>query len=308
MIEGVDYSRTANSDWVALAATLKANGKKFVGRYAVNDQSPTGRGITASEYAAMVAAGIDVYLYWESSEGWMLDGYAAGAQAAVNAQQNINRAGMPHDTPVYFACDFDAAPSQQWAIDKCLEGAASVLGFDRVGIYGGYHVIHRCHENGTAKWFSQTSAWSGGMLHPAAHIYQYEYNQYFAGTNCDLNRAYAENFGQAIPPKPEPVKPKASPIWWTPGDIGPQRRESDGAIALAMLGETTAAKKMDLYASVDGPVIGSLEQGGKAKLVGTYVQPPAKKRKRPVHWVILEIDGQFYRARWSSLQERWPTI
>lgn len=299
MIEGVDYSRTANGDWNALAATLKANGKKFVGRYAVNDLAPNGRGITADEYAAMKAAGIAVYLYWESSEGWMMDGFAAGAQAAVNAQQNINRAGMPHDTPVYFACDFDAAPSQQWAIDKCLEGAATVIGFDRVGVYGGYHVIHRCHENGTAKWFSQTSAWSGGMLHPAAHIYQYEYNQYFAGTNCDLNRAFAENFGQAMDAPVEPEKPKYAtplPITWKEGDYGWKQLNKTPVFALEAEVECVRATTPLAWADGDrsdgdvAPAAGpKLKQGERVKIIGSFAGKNAKGKT--VRWLIRSGDN-----------------
>ncbi len=215
-IEGVDYSSTANADWHGLAQALKAAGKHFVGRYAVNDKSPVGRGIGAAEYAAMKAEGIDVFLYWESSEGWMTNGWQAGVNAAQNAQWNIENAGIPHDAVVYFACDFDAAPGHQGAIDDCLRGAASVLGANRVGLYAGYHVLLRAKQNGSAKWFCQTSAWSGGQVMEGTHLYQYSYNKYVYGTNCDWVQAYTENYGQAEPPftpatEPEPPKPVEPP-------------------------------------------------------------------------------------------------
>lgn len=220
MIDGVDYSATASGDWANLAQSLKANGKQFAGRYAVNDKSPSGRGIGAGEYAALTDAGIDVFLYWESSEGWMTGGFAAGVVAAVNAQNNITAAGMPHGIPVYFACDFDAAPDDQAAIDDCLRGCASVLGAERVGLYAGYHVLKRSMANGTARWFCQTSAWSGGMVLGGIHLYQHAYNVYFAGTNCDLVRAFQEDYGQAskhgdaTPPKPSPYAAPEVPDWF----------------------------------------------------------------------------------------------
>src|SRR6478736_5883618 len=207
--EGVDYSSTANADWHGLARTLKAEGKHFVGRYAVNDKSPGGRGIGRNEYEAMAAEGVDVFLYWESSEGWMTDGWNAGVNAAQNAQYNIDNAGIPHDAVVYFACDFDAEPYHQEAIDECLRGAASVIGANRVGLYAGYHVLLRAKQNKSAKWFCQTLAWSGGMLLDGVHLYQYGFNEYIYGTNCDLVRAYQDNYGQVSKPAqpPEPPKP-----------------------------------------------------------------------------------------------------
>lgn len=209
--EGVDYSRTANADWDALAAALKAEGKHFAGRYAVNDKSPGGRGITGEEYRALMAAGVDVFLYWQSGTDWMLGGYAAGAQGAINAQDNIIEAGMPDDIPVYFACDFDATAGQQAAIDSCLRGAASVLGFERVGLYAGLWPLNRAMANKSARWFCQTSAWSDGRILPGIHLYQYAYNQYVAGTNCDWVRAYQPHYGQAsdylVPAYPKPHLP-----------------------------------------------------------------------------------------------------
>jgi hypothetical protein len=234
-IEGVDYSSTANADWAGLAQSLKAAGKQFVGRYAVNDKSPGGRGIGAAEYAAMRDAGVDVFLYWESSEGWMTGGWEAGVYAAQNAQWNLEQAGIPANVPVYFACDFDASPGHQAAIDSCLYGAASVLGANRVGLYAGYHVLLRSKQNGSAQWFCQTSAWSGGQVMEGAHLYQYAYNKYVYGTNCDWVQAYTENYGQATPPfhpaeeQPKPPKPPKTPTFPEPVTY-PWLTQEDGTV------------------------------------------------------------------------------
>ena len=197
VIEGADFSSAVNSNWDALATSLLASGKKFVWRYAVNDKSPSGRGITAAEYKAYVSAGLEVGLYWESTEGWMTGGKAAGISAAQNAQANLVAAGMPPTIPVYFAADFDATPAQQAQIDDCLKGAASVLGANRVGIYGGFYVVQRCSQNKSAAWFCQTSAWSGGQWFSGNHLEQYGYNHIIGGVNCDDVRAKQANYGQA---------------------------------------------------------------------------------------------------------------
>ena len=274
MIEGVDYSSTAGSDWAGLAQALKNAGKGFVGRYAVNDKSPGGRGITATEYAAMTAAGIDTFLYWESHAGWMADGYQAGVNAAWNAVNNITAAGMPAGTPVYFACDFDAAPSDQPAIDDCLRGAASVIGIERVGLYAGYHVLKRSKENGTARWFCQTSAWSGGMLMEGVHLYQYDYNQYVYGTNCDWVRAYTANYGQAAPfttpVEPEPPKP-VGPSY--PTDMSPElARERFGRLVVTFDGT-----KHDLHFDPNGPI-----SQGWLRLISEQLEPGESYRKAVV--------------------------
>lgn len=219
MIEGIDYSSTAHTNSPG-ADVLNLLGKKFVGRYAVGDKSPLGRGIHAAEYQRMVAGNIDVFLYWQTTTNWTLGGWDAGVNGAKNAQFNINAAGMPAETPVYFAVDFDAAQYQMAAIDECLEGAASVLGAERVGVYGGWAVIDHCVKAGTAKWFCQTLAWMYGRgWHPAAHLHQYGFNAWIDGTNCDLVRATVENYGQAIPPAAPPKpKPKPyAPIWLPDG-------------------------------------------------------------------------------------------
>lgn len=306
--EGVDFSSTPRENAPSIPS-LHAAGKEFVGRYAVNDKSPNGRGIDAAEYQRYVSGGIDVFVYWESSEGWMLGGFEAGATAARNAQRNIEEAGMPASMPIYFACDFDAAENQQPAIDGTLRGCASVVGDKRVGLYAGYFPLQRSKQNGTAQWFCQTLAWSGGRLMEGVHLYQYDtQGNFIDGTDCDLVRAYQDNYGQASKftgsPPIDPTKPTASPIWWEPGDIGPQKRPRDGAVAMAMVGQVTAKRdcKLRTDASAKAKVVGKMKQGDTATIVGTYLAPQK--------WIFVSVPGidGYPRVPATHFFENWPTI
>lgn len=215
MAEGVDYSSTAHSNSPG-TNVLKANGKSFVGRYVVNDKSPGGRGIDIDEYRRMVAGGISVFVYWEGPAAWMLGGFQAGVSAAKNAQANIQAAGMPANTPVYFAHDIDPEPKHFQAIRLCVEGAASVIGWPRMGVYGGWLLIdHLSPIYDEMKYYCQPLAWEYDRgLHPAACLYQYDYNVWIDGTNCDLVRSYREDYGQASgPPPPPPLGNRYAEIW-----------------------------------------------------------------------------------------------
>lgn len=225
MIEGADYSRIPEA-WSPSVATLQAVGVEFVGRYAVDDLStmPRGRGITAAEYARLRASGINVMVFWESDEGWMLGGQAAGVYAARNAVKNLAQAGMPADTPVYFAHDIEPNPAHYEAVRLCIEGAAGVIGWERMGVYGGLGIIeHLGPIYDKMRYFCQTSAWSGWPT-PTwsrfACLQQYAYNWWLDGTNCDHIRALREDFGQAgyqsPAPIPEPVPEPEFPRPWLP--------------------------------------------------------------------------------------------
>ncbi len=188
-IEGVDYSTTPPG-----AAALQAAGKHFVCRYLAHDW----RGIRAPEVQELTAAGIEIVANYEAEADRMRSGSAGGASDAQYAQGILVEVGLPPRQPIYFSADWDASPGEQALIDAYLRGAASVIGPDRVGVYGGYYVIKRCAENGTAQWLWQTYAWSGGLQHPAAHIFQYNiYNQSVGGTDVDLDRALQDHYGQA---------------------------------------------------------------------------------------------------------------
>lgn len=205
MEEGVDYSFARPG-----GAALASAGKKFAWRYLYPD-GQGGKGIDASELSDLVAHGIEVPIGFESYAQRMLEGHAAGVADAQTAQAALAPAGLPTGMPIYFAADFDATEAQQAEIDDYLRGAATVIGLDRVGIYGGYYPVSRASANGTAKWFFQTYAWSGGQWFSGNHIEQYENNQNINGA-VDLCRSKQDNYGQASkfggatpPPTPAPA-------------------------------------------------------------------------------------------------------
>ncbi len=193
-MKGVDYS------WARPGgAAIKSAGFDFAVRY-VPYRGDAGKGLTKDELADLHANGVGVALVFESTANRALEGRPSGSADAIVVMDALSRLGWPDRPPVYFAVDFDATPEQQMPIDDYLRGAADVLGLSRVGVYGGYWVVKRCWENGTAKWLWQTYAWSGGNVHPEVHIYQYQNGQKLNGGDVDYNEARKNDFGQWLPP------------------------------------------------------------------------------------------------------------
>jgi hypothetical protein len=195
-MKGVDYS------WARPGGkAIRAAGFEFAMRY-VPYPGDGGKGLTFEEIADLRANGLAIGLVFESTAGRMLDGYSAGVADALQCAASVDALAFPVTLPVYFACDFDAQPAQYAALDDYLQGAASELGLMRVGVYGGYHVIEHCHEVGSAAYFWQTYAWSGGHVSDWAHIFQNLNGQTLNGGAVDYNAAAAE-FGQWKPEEDE---------------------------------------------------------------------------------------------------------
>lgn len=205
--EGLDFS------WARPGgAAIKNAGRTFVVRYLYPD-GQGGKGLDPNEIADYVNNGLEICVVYESYAERPREGRAAGQADATTSQRELERLGLPKNMPVYFAVDWDAQPGEQGAIDEYLRGAASIIGADRVGVYGGYNVIDRCMNNGTAKWFWQTYAWSGGRVREGIHLYQYLNGQNINGA-VDFNRTSLDNYGQASkagqvnPSVPTPSKPQ----------------------------------------------------------------------------------------------------
>jgi hypothetical protein len=201
--EGIDYAwDRPNLD------VLWNSGKRFVCRYLA--YLPNGKALSASERAALHAKGFSIVLNWEQSSGDMFKGYSTGQAHAREALRQANALGAPASVPIYFSCDKDVTTdSEMYAVAAYLDGAASVLGRGRVGVYGEYSVIEAMLPGPKpaglagigdhAAWGWQTYAWSGGKNSTKAHFKQYKNGVTLAGADCDLNVSLKPNFGAWFP-------------------------------------------------------------------------------------------------------------
>lgn len=162
MSKGVDFAFRSNI-LLPNVTSLKGQGVAFVGRYvstaAINDSN--GKNLLLAERNRYIGAGLSIILYAEEgAPGFMLGGYQRGVAIAQHALL-VSHALQLLDIPVYYAADWDATESEQAAINGFLDGAASVHGYERCGIYGGYHVVKRTLDAKKANYSVQTMAWSG---------------------------------------------------------------------------------------------------------------------------------------------------
>jgi Domain of unknown function (DUF1906) len=189
-IPGCDYS-FARPD----PACLARNGIRFAVRY--TSIGPSGKNLSPAEAGRLIAAGLQVVVVFEEAAGHMLLGRAAGAEAASASWALAHACGMPDDRPHYFALDVDPRgfTAGQWAaVEAYLDGAAGLLGRERVGVYGAYAAIERLCQR-FAPWGWQTYAWSAGRVSGKAHLYQYQNGQQLCGGTVDLTRALADDYG-----------------------------------------------------------------------------------------------------------------
>lgn len=221
-------------------AQLKSHGVEFVCRYLSGGNS---KDISAAELKNYKAAGIAVVLNWETSGNETSAGEGiADAHAAQAELNSLSRASGIDVTaaPVIFSPD-DYDPHLGTAGTLAyMHGAASVLGWKRVGLYGGFLAIAAYFNANIGKYGWQTYAWSGGAWDTRAQLQQWSNNVPLGPTTVDNTRAMTDDYGQAIggvapAPKPQP-KPKPP----APKPAGPVRHVADGSQSLD---ELAAARK-----------------------------------------------------------------
>lgn len=192
-LHGVDYS-FARPDPKVLAA----RGVKHVGRY-LHDST---KGLTRPEYDALRAAGIEVWLIFERDGKELLGGFSAGVEAAKLAERQRVILGLD-EQPIYFNVDYDAPAADMPKILDALDGVASVIGLERVGLYAGIGPLSAAFDAGKITWGFQTYAWSGGKWDVRAQLQQWANGQW--GGTVDFTRAMAAEYGQHAVEAPVPV-------------------------------------------------------------------------------------------------------
>lgn len=201
MAEGIDYSYGSG----LAANAIKAAGKHFVCRYLAT--LPNSKCINRAEASNLLGAGLSVVLVWETAADRVLSGHGGGVADAREADRQATGLGMK-GIPLYFACDIDSTTGQQAAINGYCSGAASVIGHNRTGLYGGYWPVSRAFSAGVIAFGWQTYAWSGGNWDRRAQLQQYKNGAKLGPADVDLDRSMATDYGQW--PRPHAAKPVAA--------------------------------------------------------------------------------------------------
>lgn len=191
-MEGVDYSFTRPDVWC-----LASSGLRFAGRYF--GPGTADKRATRAECEALAAAGLDVVALAEGFEADALNGTAVGRRHAELAAADVQAAGGPDNAPIYFAVDFDVSRSGMDQVAYYFDGVQSVIGAARTGIYGGITAMEYAAQFGTALWYFQTYAWSGGRWFSGNHFEQYDNGISMCGGVVDRCRSRRKSFGQWRP-------------------------------------------------------------------------------------------------------------
>jgi hypothetical protein len=144
-----------------------------------------------------------VWQYGKDHDSDVMRGRAGGLADAREADNRLKALGRDN-YPVFFAVDFDITLEQwnQTAVHY-FRACCEVLGRERVGIYGHSRVIDWAVEDGVVAdlgdgkhllW--QTVAWSRGVRHEKAVLFQRAGNPLVDGVPVDVNEVLHTYWGQ----------------------------------------------------------------------------------------------------------------
>jgi peptidoglycan hydrolase-like protein with peptidoglycan-binding domain len=159
------------------AAALSTAGVRIVGRYLTNHRSAGARdkALTIEELRVLAAAGLGLWPVFEeggTEESWFT--VDQGIADAHRAHDAARRLGLPKQTTLYFAVDFDATPAQtSSAVLPYFRGVARGLR-DRgdqyeAGVYGSRQVCTTVSSAGLAHFSfvgGLSTGWVGNQLVP----------------------------------------------------------------------------------------------------------------------------------------------
>jgi len=188
------------------ANEIRAAGALGAIRY-VSDRRPggswmLGKPIQITEARDLNQSGLKIvscYQYGKQSSADWLGGQSAGVTHAQRGWQLHSAAGGPAGAPIYASIDDDPSYEQYKAqVAPYLRGWESVLGHQRVGVYGNSKTIDWALHDGLGSYFWQHNWGSpGGRTHPAANLHQVEIDKRnVGGVGVDINNICKPQFGQ----------------------------------------------------------------------------------------------------------------
>jgi glycoside hydrolase-like protein len=148
------------------------------------------------EYEDFSRNGLHMALVYQDGTGDAFTGRQGGVAAAVRARAHADQIGFPRSRPIYFAVDRDVVTAGEFAAAMAyLDGAASVLGIDQVGVYGEADIVDMALP-GHARYGWQTAAWSRSRRTNEAHLFQRIGLVTVGGIGCDINEVLQADWGQ----------------------------------------------------------------------------------------------------------------
>ncbi|WIC88896.1 endolysin [Rhodococcus phage Shagrat] len=210
---------------------LKANGFDGVVRYLANspDRGLPNKILLPEEAKAYRDRGMEVVSNWQKTKADYQGGFDAGVRDARAALDQHYACGGPGYRPIYFSVDADVN-LDVWnsKVLPYLNGAASVLGKEWVGVYGGQRSMWWAEEDGF-RWRWQTKGWSRydaqGRWNASLPVQWVDGVQLrqervdqdtVDGIGVDVNTTWADDYGQwskaSVPPALFPQPPKEANV------------------------------------------------------------------------------------------------
>ncbi len=155
----------------------------------------------ADDLRAYGLAVVSNYQFGKADSADWKGGAEQGYKDADRGQRLHTEAGGPDSAPIYVS--IDACPSEQEWNTQCrpyLLAWQQRLGKDRLGVYCNFPCIDWAIRDGIGTYFwmhDWDEGYSGGRVHPAAHLHQFEIDQQrIGGVGVDRSRILREDFGQ----------------------------------------------------------------------------------------------------------------
>ncbi|AIG78474.1 Hypothetical protein AJAP_28180 [Amycolatopsis japonica] len=180
----VDYSARKISGAAMAAARIGPNGERCTGtiRYIDAPHLLSTKHTNKSEYDDLIAHGLKVRLVHQGNTKDADSGFHGGVSRARRAKAGADHLG--YTGVIFFTNDRTTLPDPA-AWRAYLDGAASVLGRERVGAYGFANALNAAVGHASAFW----QAGRESDLVPHTNVYQWNNGRvYISGTECDLNK------------------------------------------------------------------------------------------------------------------------
>lgn len=263
-------------------------------------------------YRALADSGRVVLLVMAEGKTDPAGGHDAGAAMAQRARDDAASVGYPDSLPVFFCAgtwlSLDGIP-----VDTAmayLDGAASVLGKNRVGAYGNRDFIQAAKAGGHAEWLwlCGSAPDIGELAQGWPHFYQWNGGHiYPGGLEADLNWAYsgvlealrakrpAPTQYELTPGEPSPASPAASAGPAGPagpaGLVGADRPAQPRSLAVSSTPEVAAAEAKQHADDAANSAADSRKQADAAQAALAGVQAAAQAEPGWIYGMVIGILG-----------------